>query len=66
MVQGRDAPEIARGTSAALEVSMRGLLAAVAMIIAFAASASSQQGPQNINANPNAAFYFSAASVAAT
>jgi len=44
----------------------RGLLVAVAIIITFAASASSQQGPQNINANPNAAFYFSAASVAAT
>jgi len=44
---------------------MRGLLAAVAVIIAFASSASSQQGPQNINANPNAAFYLSAANVAA-
>ena len=44
---------------------MRGLLAAVAIITAFASSASSQQGPQNINANPNAAFLLSAADVAA-
>ena len=38
---------------------------AVALVMAIASSASSQQGPQNINHNPNAAFFLSAASIAA-
>jgi len=44
---------------------MRFLLAAAAMVMVLATSASSQQGPQNINNNPNAAFYLSAADVTA-
>ena len=44
---------------------MRFLLAAAAMVMVLASSASSQQGPQNINANPNAAFFLSAADVTA-
>jgi len=37
---------------------------ALALIMALAATASSQEKPQNINANPNAAFFLSAADVA--
>jgi mannose-6-phosphate isomerase-like protein (cupin superfamily) len=44
---------------------MRFLLAAAAMVMVLASSASSQQGPQNINANPNAAFFLPAADVTA-
>lgn len=43
---------------------MRILLGTLATIMVLAASASSQEKPQNINANPNAAFYLSAADVA--
>lgn len=50
---------------AAPEVSMRIFAVVTALVIALASSASSQQGPQNINANPNAAFYLSAADVTA-
>lgn len=42
---------------------MRILLGTLATIMVLAASASSQEKPQNINANPNAAFYLSAADV---
>ena len=44
---------------------MRFLLAAAAMVMVLASSASSQQGPQNINSNPNAAFFLPAADVTA-
>lgn len=43
---------------------MRILLGTVATIMVLAASASSQEKPQNINSNPNAAFFLSAADVA--
>ncbi len=65
MVQGRHAPTIARGTSAAPEVSMRILAVVAALVIMLASSASSQQGPQNINSNPREAYFLSAAIVAA-
>jgi mannose-6-phosphate isomerase-like protein (cupin superfamily) len=42
---------------------MRILLGTLATIMVLAASASSQEKPQNINSNPNAAFYLSAADV---
>ena len=44
---------------------MRFLLAAAAMVMVLASSASSQQGPQNIGPNPNQAFFLSAADVTA-
>lgn len=44
---------------------MRFLLGAAAMVMVLASSASSQQGPQNINSNPKEAFLLSAADVAA-
>ena len=66
MVQGCGAPTIARGTSAAApEVSMRIFAVAAALIITLASSASSQQGPQNINNNPREAYFLSAADVTA-
>lgn len=43
---------------------MRILLGTLATIMVLAASASSQEKPQNINSNPNAAFFLSAADVA--
>jgi len=42
---------------------MRILLGTLATVMVLAASASSQEKPQNINSNPNAAFYLSAADV---
>lgn len=44
---------------------MRIVAVAVALVVALASSASSQQGPQNINNNPREAYFLSAASVAA-
>lgn len=44
---------------------MRIVAVAAALVIALASSASSQQGPQNINSNPREAFLLSAADVAA-
>lgn len=44
---------------------MRSLAVVTALVITLAASASSQQGPQNINSNPREAFLLSAADVAA-
>lgn len=44
---------------------MRFLLAAAALVMVLASSASSQQGPQNINSNPKEAFFLSAADVTA-
>ena len=44
---------------------MRFLLAAAAMVMVLASSASSQQGPQNINTNPKEAFFLPAADVTA-
>jgi mannose-6-phosphate isomerase-like protein (cupin superfamily) len=44
---------------------MRIVVIAAALVIALAASASSQQGPQNVNNNPREAFLLSAGSVAA-
>ena len=44
---------------------MRIALAAVAIITALASAASSQEKPQNINSDPKAAFFLSAADVAA-
>jgi len=44
---------------------MRLAAAALALIAALAATASSQEKPQSINNNPNAAFYLSAADVTA-
>ena len=44
---------------------MRILLGTLATIMVLAASASSQEKPQSINNNPNAAFYLSAADVTA-
>lgn len=44
---------------------MRFLFAAAAIVLTLASSASSQQGPQNINSNPKAAFFLSAADVTA-
>jgi mannose-6-phosphate isomerase-like protein (cupin superfamily) len=44
---------------------MRVAAFAVVALAALATSASSQQGPQNINSNPREAYYLSAASVAA-
>lgn len=43
---------------------MRILLGTLATIMVLAASASSQEKPQNINSNPNAAFFLSATDVA--
>ena len=44
---------------------MRIVLAAVAIVMTLASSASTQETPQNINANPNAAFFLPATDVAA-
>jgi mannose-6-phosphate isomerase-like protein (cupin superfamily) len=44
---------------------MRILLGTLATVMVLAASASSQEKPQNINNNPNAAFFLSAADVTA-
>jgi mannose-6-phosphate isomerase-like protein (cupin superfamily) len=44
---------------------MRFLFAAAAVVMVLASSASSQQGPQNINSNPGEAFFLSAADVTA-
>lgn len=44
---------------------MRIALVAAALVMAIASSASSQQGPQNINSNPREALFLSAANVAA-
>ena len=44
---------------------MKFFLAAAAMVMVLASSASSQQGPQNINSNPREAFFLSAADVTA-
>jgi len=44
---------------------MRMVAVAGALVIALASSASSQQGPQNINNNPREAYFLSAVSVAA-
>jgi mannose-6-phosphate isomerase-like protein (cupin superfamily) len=44
---------------------MRFLLAATAIVMALGSSASSQQAPENINSNPQAAFFLSAADVTA-
>ena len=44
---------------------MRYLLAAAAMVMVLASSASSQQAPQNVDPNPKDAFFLSAADVTA-
>ena len=44
---------------------MRIVAVAIILFVALASSASSQQGPQNINSNPREAYFLSAASVAA-
>ena len=44
---------------------MRIALAALSIVLALAASASSQEKPQNINSDPKAAYFLSAAEVAA-
>ena len=44
---------------------MRIASVAVALVMAIVSSASSQQGPQNINNNPKEAFFLSAANIAA-
>lgn len=44
---------------------MRMAFVAVALVMAVASSASSQQGPQSINNNPKEAFFLSAANIAA-
>ena len=44
---------------------MRIAAASAALVIALSASASSQQGPQNINNNPREAYFLSAANVTA-
>lgn len=44
---------------------MRIVAVAIILFVTLASSASSQQGPQNINSNPREAYFLSAASVAA-